>query len=189
MRKPVDAVRGNDADASGQRPCASRAIVAQIRPYDEADFPAVDAIALAAFPAGGFSASEELSRPWARLWVARAPEDGEIAGFMVSWHVADELHILNIATAIAMRRRGIATTLMHEALAYAAENRVRIIVLEVRRSNRPAILLYRALGFSAMGVRPGYYADNEEDAIEMLLALDPATGLALPGRDEIHVDV
>jgi ribosomal-protein-alanine N-acetyltransferase len=59
----------------------------------------------------------------------------------------------------------------------------------VRRSNRPALRLYRGLGFTAMGVRPGYYGDNGEDAVEMVLALDPTTGSIQPGRDEIRLDV
>jgi ribosomal-protein-alanine N-acetyltransferase len=59
----------------------------------------------------------------------------------------------------------------------------------VRRSNRDARRFYRRLGFSAMGVRPGYYADNGEDAIEMALELDPETGRIVPGRDEIRIDV
>ena len=49
------------------------------------------------------------------------------------------------------------------------------VLLEVRRSNAPAIALYRALGFFAMGVRARYYPDDE-DAVEMVLALDLETG-------------
>jgi [ribosomal protein S18]-alanine N-acetyltransferase len=43
--------------------------------------------------------------------------------------------------------------------------------LEVRRSNEPAIHLYRSFGFEDVRVRPQYYADNLEDAIEMSLIL------------------
>ena len=46
------------------------------------------------------------------------------------------------------------------------------VLLEVRRSNAAAIALYRALGFFAMGVRARYYPDDE-DAVEMVLALRP----------------
>jgi ribosomal-protein-alanine N-acetyltransferase len=160
-----------------------------------ADLYAVEAIAHASFNDGSFSMTEEISRPWARLWVARpADEHHAVAeptspvGFLIAWHVADELHVLNIATAPPMRRRGVARALMAVALRYAIAERIRIVVLEVRRSNRAAIKLYRGLGFTALGVRPGYYTDNEEDAIEMILALDPATGQILPGRDEIRID-
>lgn len=156
--------------------------------HDHDALPAVEAISRACFAESNFSVGEELERPWARVWVVRPAEGAEPAGFLVAWHVADELHVLNVATAPPLRRRGFARVLMDEALAYAARERVRIVLLEVRRSNRAAIKLYRGLGFTALGVRPGYYADNDEDAIEMILALDPESGRAVPGRDEIRID-
>lgn len=164
-----------------------RALVSRLGAQDEADLAAVEAIARECFT-DGFSAAEELGRPWARLWAARFAEREEPVGFLVAWHVADELHVLNVATLPAMRRRGVARALMDEALAYATAHHVRILILEVRRSNRPAIKLYRGLGFTALGVRPGYYSDNGEDAIEMMLGLDPDTGRVLPGKDEIRID-
>ena len=96
--------------------------------------------------------------------------------FVVSWHVADELHVLNVATRSDRRRRGIGRALMHEVLGYARAHRVKHVLLEVRRSNRAAIALYRSVGFFAMGVRARYYPDDE-DAVEMVLLLDltPAT--------------
>jgi hypothetical protein len=36
-----------------------------------------------------------------------------------------------------------------------------------------------------MRLRPSYYVDNFEDAVEMSLMLDPITGGAVPGRDEV----
>ncbi len=65
--------------------------------------------------------------------------------------------------------------------------RIRIVILEVRRSNRAAIKLYRSFGFTALSVRPGYYADNDEDAVEMIAASTPPPA-ASPGRDEIRID-
>src|SRR5262249_18054892 len=147
-----------------------------------------ETIARASFSGTGFSVAEELGRPWARVWAVRSAEGAPPAGFLVAWHVADEVHVLNVAITPPMRRRGFARALMAEALAYAAAERVRIVLLEVRRSNRAAIKLYRGFGFTALGVRPGYYADNNEDAIEMILALDPESGRPLPGRDEIRID-
>lgn len=153
------------------------------------DLACVDAIAQASFDEGGFSAEKELERPWARIWIARTRGDDALPdAFLIAWHVADELHILNVATTPAMRRQGLGTALMTTALEYASASRVRLILLEVRRSNRDARRLYRKLGFTAMGVRPGYYADNGEDAIEMVLEIDPETGRVVPGRDEIRID-
>ena len=152
-----------------------------------ADLAIVDDIARASFTEGGFSVDEELTRPWSRIWVARTRE--HVVAFLIAWHVADELHILNVATAPAVRRRGVATAIMSEAMVYARGNRVRIVLLEVRRSNRPAIKLYRSLGFTAMGIRPNYYSDDGEDAVEMMIGLDPSTGRVLPGRDEVRLEV
>ena len=76
---------------------------------------------------------------------------------------------------------------MNRLMDYATEVGARLILLEVRRSNLPAISLYRALGFYAMGVRRAYYADNQEDAVEMMLHLDPQSGEVLPGQDEIKL--
>ncbi len=162
--------------------------VARVASVGDPDLDAIEAIARVCFAEGGFSVREELSRPWARVWSGRPAERDEPLAFLVAWHVADELHVLNVATALGARRRGLARALMDEALAYAARERIRIVLLEVRRSNRAAIKLYRGLGFTALGVRPGYYSDNNEDAIEMILALDPESGRVLPGRDEIRID-
>jgi ribosomal-protein-alanine N-acetyltransferase len=154
------------------------------------DGAAVEALARACFAEDPFSVDEELGRPWARLWSAHARAERRAApvGFLVAWHVADELHVLNVATTPPMRRRGIARALLDEALAYARREHVRILLLEVRPSNRAAIKLYRAFGFTALGVRRAYYADNGEDAVEMILALDPESGNVLPTRDEIRID-
>ena len=116
---------------------------------------------------------EELARPWARLWVARGASEGKTpaAAFLLAWHVADELHVLDVATHPELRRRGFGRALMKQSLAYAREQAIRHVLLEVRRSNTPAIRLYRECGFFAMGVRKSYYADGE-DAVEMVLLLD-----------------
>ncbi len=162
--------------------------VTRIASIEDAELDAVDAVARACFAENTFSVREELGRPWSRVWAARTAEGAPPSSFLVAWHVADELHVLNVATAPPQRRCGLARALMDEALAYAAGQRVRIVLLEVRRSNRAAIKLYRGLGFTALGVRSGYYADNDEDAIEMILALDPESGRVVPGRDEIRID-
>ena len=60
------------------------------------------------------------------------------------------------------------------------------MLLEVRRSNTPAIKLYRACGFFAMGLRPRYYPD-QEDAVEMALLLDPASGEVERKSDEVRI--
>jgi [ribosomal protein S18]-alanine N-acetyltransferase len=162
----------------------SELLVSRIEPSDRER---VDAIAR--LSAAELDLDAELARSFARIWVARAgaseiPADG----FLLAWLVADEIHIINVATHPDRRRCGVAAALLRTLIEHAQSERVRLVLLEVRRSNRPAIQLYRSHGFSAMGLRRAYYADNSEDAIEMMLAIDPATGRILPGRDEITLE-
>lgn len=90
---------------------------------------------------------------------------GEILGFCSFWRVMDELHINNLAVAPEHRRRGIATALLRFVLNEAHKLGVRRATLEVRRSNEAARHLYERFGFSAAGVRRGYYSNPVEDAI------------------------
>jgi ribosomal-protein-alanine N-acetyltransferase len=126
----------------------------------------------------------ELARAWARTWVAREKDD--VIGYILTWHVADELHVMNVATRADRRRRGVGSALMREAIAYARDKQVKHILLEVRRSNAAAIALYRVFGFFAMGVRAKYYPDDE-DAVEMVLQFDLATGKVVKHEDEVRL--
>jgi ribosomal-protein-alanine N-acetyltransferase len=115
----------------------------------------------------GFDPDEELARPWAKLWVARAEPDDIVLGFVLAWTAADEVHLLDLAVDPGARRRGVGRELVAQVLAHAREIGARLVLLEVRRSNEAAIALYRSAGFSENGVRRGYYSDNGEDAVEM----------------------
>lgn len=152
------------------------------------DAPLIDPFARTALREPHFEFAKEAAKPWSRLWVARPQKHAAPIGFLVSWHVADELHVLSVAVVDAARRRGIGRALMEAALDYSRSNAVRLVLLEVRRTNRAAIRLYRSLSFSAMGVRPKYYADTGEDAVEMALSLDPVTGHIVATKDEMALD-
>ncbi|HEX9294969.1 MAG TPA: ribosomal protein S18-alanine N-acetyltransferase [Polyangiaceae bacterium] len=155
---------------------------------DGVDAEAIAAIDHACFAQSTVNIDAELERSWSHVWVARASDErSEPRAFLLAWLVADELHVLSVATLPGFRRQGLARALLEHAIAFAHERKVRSILLEVRRSNRSAIRLYRGFGFSALGIRPRYYADNWEDAIEMALALDPRTGDVVLGRDEVEI--
>jgi ribosomal-protein-alanine N-acetyltransferase len=123
------------------------------------------------FPELDVSLDDELTRPFARIWVGIDELAGPI-GLLVAWHVADELQILDVATSTAHRRRGVGTTVIRAAIKDAARDGVQIALLEVRRSNASAIGLYRKLGFDVTGERARYYGDNGEDALEMALKIN-----------------
>lgn len=117
----------------------------------------------------------ELAHAWSRIVLA--VEDGpdgqeRILGFVIYWVVHDEIHVLNVATAPEARRRGVGRALMDAAADEGRRRGATLVTLEVRRSNAAALALYRALGYRQVGVRPGYYAEEREDAIVMVLDLE-----------------
>ena len=114
---------------------------------------------------------EELTREWAHVDVVRDAGSGNIVGFANYWLVADEVHVLNLATHPQARRCGHASRIMAHMVDFARRELCRYVTLEVRRSNAAALRLYRRFAFRAIGVRPNYYAEDQEDAIVMLLDL------------------
>lgn len=115
---------------------------------------------------------QELARTWARLRVARGP-GRVVLGYVLFWHVADEVHLLNVAVDPAWRRQGVGRALVEDVLAYARAHDASKVLLEVRASNDAAIRLYERLGFVRFNVRRRYYADGE-DGVEMVLAVTKA---------------
>lgn len=113
----------------------------------------------------------ELDHAWSRLLLAEDGPGGPVVGYIVFWIVHDEVHVLNVATSVAARRRGVGRALMVEAEEEGRRRGARLSTLEVRRSNAPAIALYLALGYRQIGVRPNYYAEEKEDAIVMVKQL------------------
>jgi [ribosomal protein S18]-alanine N-acetyltransferase len=115
---------------------------------------------------------EELDRDFARVEVTRE-RGGPIRAFINYWLVRDEIHILNLATHPEARRQGHAARLLLHAVEFARSHKARTLTLEVRRSNTPALNLYRSFGFRPVGIRPNYYVEDQEDAVVMLLELAP----------------
>ncbi len=60
---------------------------------------------------------------------------------------------------------------MQEAAERGRARKARLVTLEVRAGNAPAIALYHQLGYRDVAIRPRYYAEENEDAIVMELAL------------------
>ena len=90
-----------------------------------------------------------------------ARRDGAVIGYLFAMWFFDEMHVNKIAVAESERRKGIADALMDRCLAFARENGVTTISLEVRKSNRGAQEFYEHLEFEPMYVRPRYYPDGE----------------------------
>jgi ribosomal-protein-alanine N-acetyltransferase len=103
-----------------------------------------------------------------------------VAGYIVCWLVADEIHILNLAVAPAFRRHGFARTLVLAALKRGHGKGAKRAFLEVRASNAAALKLYSRLGFTGTSMRRDYYDAPIEDAVIMTLeqgALESLAGM------------
>jgi len=112
-----------------------------------------------------------------------AEREGTLLAYLMSWHMGERLHLLNIAVEVSVRRTGLGTRLLRAAAVAAARNRLVEMTLEVRRSNAAARGFYRQLGFVETGLRTGYYPNNEEDAV---LLSCPVAGLHAAGNPDIR---
>jgi ribosomal-protein-alanine acetyltransferase len=111
----------------------------------------------------------ELRRSYALVLAAhRGPQR---VGFLLAWRAADELHLTDLGVTATARRRGVARALVSELRREGERGGARVVLLEVRESNAPAIALYGALGFQELDRRARYYSDTDEDAVVMQLQL------------------
>lgn len=117
----------------------------------------------------------ELGNPNSSILLAGPPrpQPWKTWGYIIYWVVAQEMHIMNLAVHPRYRRQGIARALLKEALSRARALGAQVSWLEVRPSNQPAQALYESFGFEKVGVRPRYYADNQEDALLMAFYWEP----------------
>lgn len=81
--------------------------------------------------------------------------------------VADDGHITTLAVDPRWHRMRIGTRLLHTLSQAGIERGAKNLTLEVRVSNEPAQRLYRSFGFAPAGIRKGYYAETNEDALIM----------------------
>ena len=117
----------------------------------------------------------ETARPSSVSLVAEM--SGRPVGYAIFTRYAESWHLMTVAVEPESRRCGVARTLILAGLEAIGSGPT---TLEVRKSNRPAIALYRDLGFVEWGVRPGYYPDDGEDALIMWRG-DP-TAAGVPGE-------
>ena len=108
----------------------------------------------------------ELSNDLARYYAA-FDLDGNLVGYAGCWQILEEVHITNIAVSPDFRRQKIGERLLRQIIDDCYKNKAKYITLEVRVSNNPAIKMYEKYGFKSLGVRKGYYQDNNEDALIM----------------------
>ena len=87
-------------------------------------------------------------------------ENDAVVGFSLVRVVAVEAELLLIAVLPSHHRRGIGRRLLDHFMRQANDEGVTRVHLEVRDGN-PAVAMYRAAGFSAVGRRRSYYQSPE----------------------------
>ena len=143
-----------------------------LRPMASADLDQVMAIERSSFPFPWSSRFflEELRVECARSLVVEI--QGRIVGYVLFWLLPDEIDIHNVAVHCEFRRHGIGRVLLEQVEEAGRRRKSSQVTLEVRKSNIPAQRLYESMGFVKTGLRKGYYADNGEDALAMVLPLE-----------------
>ena len=103
-----------------------------------------------------------------------AEHNERVVGFMIYELHKSRLHILNFAVHEHHRRRGIGSQMVKKLSGKLSPQRRSRIMLEIRETNLPAQLFFRALGFRAISVLRGFYDDTPEDAYLMQLRYSAA---------------
>ncbi len=141
----------------------------KIRPMEISDIDAVIAVEAKAYGEHHWSKESfynELSNDLARYFAA-VDENNNLVGYAGCWQILEEAHITNIAVDVNFRRKNIGEALLKSIIDKCYEEKIKYITLEVRVSNTAAIGLYEKYGFKSLGVRKGYYQNNNEDALIM----------------------
>lgn len=108
----------------------------------------------------------ELALPNSRVYLV-AKLGNRVVGYGGLMMNLDEGHITTLAVEPALHTFKIGTRVLLVLAARAIARGATALTLEVRVSNKPAQELYRKFGFAPAGVRKGYYAEVNEDALVM----------------------
>jgi ribosomal-protein-alanine N-acetyltransferase len=84
--------------------------------------------------------------------------------------ICEEAEIITLAVDSKRRREGIGYELLKSSIIYLEDLDIKKLFLEVAATNQIALKLYHKIGFTACGLRKGYYGqgtDKKADAIIM----------------------
>ncbi len=109
----------------------------------------------------------EFSLPYSIRYVLE--DKGEIVGYSVVWVIKGEAFIMVFAVAPEHRGRGVGREFLRMLLE-DLKGKAEVVQLDVRKSNLPAIRLYRSMGFRIVKERKKFYSDGE-NALTMELEL------------------
>lgn len=94
-------------------------------------------------------------------------KESKIVAYLIFHLVLDEAEVINIATIPAYKGKNAAQELLSQGLSKMAFLGIRIVFLDVRETNYPAIGLYLKVGFKEIGRRKAYYHQPKEDGLVM----------------------
>ena len=91
----------------------------------------------------------------------------KIIGFVIFYHVKDEIEIIQIGIMKAFQRKNYGSSIINKIKKL---NNIRKIFLEVSVENTQAINFYLKNGFKKIGIRKAYYKRNKKkvDALRLL---------------------
>jgi ribosomal-protein-alanine N-acetyltransferase len=94
-------------------------------------------------------------------------EKKNVVGYYIISTVSDETEVIEIAVGTQFRRKNFGKFMFADILKEAILKKSKFIFLEVRKSNTPALNLYKSFGFKEIVIRKNYY--KIEDAILLKL--------------------
>lgn len=120
-----------------------------------------------------YTVGQVMRMPGAFGFLAVMPSAGDPAGdipigFALASGAHDERELLSIGVLSGYRRGGIGRQLVESVIAESTARGAARLFLEVAEDNIAAQRLYRALGFIAVGRRPGYYRRKSGPAVAAL---------------------
>jgi len=95
-------------------------------------------------------------------------ENGNILGYAVLWVIKGEAFLMTFAIDPAFRNRGLGRKFLEKIIS-KLKGEAQVLQLDVRKSNLPAIRLYRSLGFRVVKERPKFYSDGESALLMELM--------------------
>ncbi len=133
----------------------------QVREMTELDLEAVYSINRRSFASDAWSRDaieREFRLPYSKRFVLEI--DGEVVGYTFVWLIRGEAFIMTFAVDPDHRGRGLGKMFLKKVID-SLSPQVESFTLDVRKSNLPAIRLYRSVGFSVVRERPRFYSDGE----------------------------
>ena len=144
----------------------------ELRELSAADIPSAAGIENACFssPWSEKTLLSELQNPLNKFFGAFT--ENTLAGYIGFQTVLEETSVFNVAVLPEFRRNGIGKALVEKLIDEAKKSGSKVVFLEVRAGNLPAINLYEKEGFVFFGLRKNYYENPKENALILRLAFD-----------------